>query len=62
MPPEPRVGALGGEQFVAGALLDDPAAVQDDEAVHAGDGAQAVCDSEGGAAVHQPPELRDPAG
>lgn len=39
-----------------GALLDDASAVEDDEAVHAGDGAQAVGDHEGRTSVHQPPQ------
>ncbi len=38
------------------ALLDDASPVEDDEAVHAGDGAQAVGDHEGRASVHEPPQ------
>src|SRR5690606_10662362 len=54
--PEPGVGAFGGEELVVAALFDDGAPVEDDEAVHAGDGAEAVGDDEGGAALHQAPQ------
>jgi hypothetical protein len=38
------------------ALLDDPAAVEDDEPVHAGDRAQPVRHHERGPALHEPPQ------
>src|SRR5690606_40789518 len=50
--PEPGVGAFGGEELVVAALFDDGAPVEDDEAVHAGDGAESVGGDVGGAALH----------
>src|ERR1700759_816711 len=54
--PEFGVGAAQAEQVGVRALLDDLAAVQDDQLVHAGDRAQTVRDHERGAALHEAPE------
>src|SRR5579864_4104386 len=54
--PEPGVRAVEAEQFLVGALLDDPPVVEDDQLVHARDRAQPVRDDQRGPALHEPPQ------
>src|SRR5690606_32197880 len=51
--PELRVVTARCQKFGVASLLEDPAAIEDDEAVHLGDGRQAVGDGEHGLAGHQ---------
>src|SRR3954470_19196546 len=53
---EPPVGALGGQQLLVRALLDDPAAVEHDDPPGAPDGREAVRETAPRAAGQQPPQ------
>lgn len=55
--PEPGVGALHLKQLCVGALLDDPAVVEDDELVHPRHSAQPMSHHERGPAIHEPTSL-----
>src|SRR5687768_8320945 len=50
------VGALGGEELVVGALLDDPAVLQHHDPARLADRRQAVGDDDRGAPGEQPPQ------
>ena len=50
---QPVVGPLPGNQILVGSPLNNPAVVQDHDAVGVADGGQAVGNDEGGTALHQ---------
>jgi hypothetical protein len=55
---ERRVRAVGRDELVVAALLDDPALVEDDDPPGLADGRQAVGDDDRGAPGEQPPQAR----
>src|SRR5207302_2644332 len=55
--PQAPIGAVGREQLGVAPRLDDAPVVEHDEAIHAGDGGEAVGDGYDGASAHQLAEL-----